>query len=151
MVSGPMSDLFDDADARVRGTGQPAQDFVGLSLQCIAGQYRDGFPKNHVTSRTSAAQIVVVERRQIIVDEGIGMQHFERGSQIVDAGRQRAGHHAARLPAENRAQAFAARKHTVTHGFVDGNRMLAFARDQAFQSLIGGDASLFQSFSEHGR
>ena len=108
-----MSDLFDDADPRVRSTGQPAQDFVGLGLQCIAGQYRDGFPKNHVTSWTSAAQIVVVERRQIIVDEGIGMQHFERGSQIIDAGQQRAGHHAARLPAEYRAQAFATPANTL--------------------------------------
>ena len=64
------------------------QHFIGLGLQSVAGEDRDGLAECFVASGTSAAQVVVVERGQIVVNQGIGVQHFERRARPLDAGGQ---------------------------------------------------------------
>jgi len=46
--------------------------------QRIAGENRSCFAKAHVTSGPPAAQIVIVHRGQIIVDQRISVDHFQR-------------------------------------------------------------------------
>ena len=47
-------------------------------LQCIAGENRGCFVEAHVTRWPAASQIVVVHRRQIVVNERVGMDHLKR-------------------------------------------------------------------------
>ena len=65
-------------DPRFRRTTKLGQHFVGLRLQRVTRQNRNGFAKDLVAGGAAAAQVVVVERRQIIVDERVGVQHLER-------------------------------------------------------------------------
>src|SRR5579884_3606859 len=74
------SDLLHNVNAGFGRAPQFAQDFVGIRLQCIAGQNCNGFTENDMAGRLSPSQVVVVERRQIVVDERISVQHFQRAA-----------------------------------------------------------------------
>src|SRR5580698_4350566 len=87
--------------------------------QRVARQNGDSVAEYFVAGRHAATQIVVIERRQIVMDQGIGMNQFESAGARFDAGRRiryglRGGH------AQNGANAFATREQAVSHGFVDG-------------------------------
>ena len=69
-------------------TLQARQHFVGVGLQRVTGENGGGLAESDVASGTSAAKIVVIERRQIVMDQRIGVQHFDGRAQIGDARRQ---------------------------------------------------------------
>src|ERR1700757_1239882 len=77
------------------------------------------------------------------------MQHLERSAQLSDSLRKRASTHAPGLHAQNGTEPLSAGKHTVPHGFMDGDGMLGLSRKQPLKRLVGGDAPLFQDFVEH--
>ena len=49
--------------------------------QSVAGQDGDAFAEDLVIGRLAAAQIVVIHGRQIVVDEGIGVDALDGASQ----------------------------------------------------------------------
>ena len=102
-----------------------------------------------MTRGPPAAQVVVIQGRQIIMDQRIGMQHFEGGTQIFDSRGKGAGDHPACLHAQDRPQAFTARKYAMAHGLVNRDRMLGYRRQQAFQRPIGQSTACFQGVLEH--
>jgi hypothetical protein len=55
----------------------PGDDFKRQREQGIPGQNRQGFAKLLVTGRAAAAEIIIVHRGQIIVDQRVGMHHFQ--------------------------------------------------------------------------
>ena len=71
------------------GHSRSGQHFERPRLQRVAGQDRDGLAEGHVARGLAAPQIVVVQRRQIVVDQRIGVQHLNRRAQFLDALRQR--------------------------------------------------------------
>jgi len=94
-----------------------------------------------VISRTASAQIIIVHARQIIMDEGVGVDALDSASE-----RHRGGSFTtdglAGGKCENRADAFAAGKDGVAHRFVNGWRLRAL-RWQKFierrvDALTGG-------------
>ena len=54
--------------------------------QRVARQDRHGFAEDFVGSELAAAVIVVIERRQIVVDQRIGVDEFQRAGGGLDAG-----------------------------------------------------------------
>ena len=101
--AGGVGDFPDDGDARLGRASDLRQHFVGLGLQGVSGEDGDGLAEGFVAGGTSAAQVVVIERGQIVVDQGIGVEHFERRAHLLDAGGQRPGRVVAGLcPAETR-------------------------------------------------
>ena len=80
--------------------------------QTVAGEHCRRLVERLVASRTAAAQIVVVHTRQIVVNERIGMDHFERTRErqgVFDV----AAVQAAELEHDHRTQALAARHRGV--------------------------------------
>ena len=71
------------------GAVEAGQHLEGAGLQGVAGQNRDGFAEGHVAGGLAAAQVVVIERGQIVVDERIGVQHLDGRAQPFDALGQR--------------------------------------------------------------
>ena len=59
-------------------------DFKRLRQQRVARQHGDAFAENFVVGRLAAAEIVVVHRRQIVVDERVGVD-------ALDGARERHG------------------------------------------------------------
>jgi hypothetical protein len=67
------------AHNRSRGRGVTfAQGFKGQCLQRIPGQDRQGFAELHMARGQPAAEVVVVHRREVVVDQRIGMDHLDR-------------------------------------------------------------------------
>ena len=97
-----------------------------------------------------APQIVIVERRQIIMNQRISVQHFQTPRPVLrsrggnDPATMRAG-----LDAKHGPQALAAGKQAVAHGFVDRLRMLRLQRNQPVQRRVGQLLPLFESFLQH--
>jgi hypothetical protein len=101
-----------------------------------------------VAGGLAATEVVVVERGQIVVDERVGVEHFEGGRELFDAfGWARgAGNHAGGLDAEHGAQALASGEDAVAHGAVDGRRGLVLCGDEAFERAFGALGSGAQGF-----
>ncbi len=68
-------------EARVLAGGEHLE---GQSLQRIAGEDRQRLVEGAVHRRTAAAQVVVVHRRQVIVDQRVGVDHLQRGGGGVE-------------------------------------------------------------------
>jgi hypothetical protein len=61
------------------------QQFEGERLQRVAGEDGGRLVERDVAGRLAAAQIVVVHRRQVVVDQRVGVDHLDGGG----AGRPR--------------------------------------------------------------
>ena len=86
-----MGDFADDGHARLGGAVDLRQHLIGLRLQCVSGEDGDCLAEGLVAGGTPAPQVVVIERRQIIVDQGVGVEHFKRRAHLLNAGGQRCG------------------------------------------------------------
>ena len=66
---------------RTRGSGcsRFGDHLEGPREQCIAGENRCRFVEFDVARRQSAPQVVIVHRRQIIMDQRIAVHHLDRG------------------------------------------------------------------------
>ena len=118
--------------ARARGMGQSedefrpglgvgmgvgfGEEFEGAGLQRIAGQDGGGFVELAMGGGLTAAQVVIVHGGKVVMHQGIGMQHLDRGG---DAGGAVAvnAEQAGRLHDEEGAHAFAPPESGVAHGF----------------------------------
>ena len=133
--AGGVRDLGDDGHARLRRTLQARQHLVGVGLQRVAGKDGRRLAKSFVAGGTAAAQVVVVERRQVVVDERVGVQHLQRRAQFLDAGGNAALDHLRGFHAEDGPQALAAGEDAMPHGLVDRRRILRTRGQQALQRL----------------
>ena len=96
------------------------------------------------------AQVIVVERGEIIVDERVGMDQFQR------RGRREEGtvvvpKKSTRLKTEDRPYTLPSREDRVAHGPVDRVRDHLGARQQLLQSAIHPGALLLQELPQLGR
>ena len=59
-----------------------------LGEQAVAGEDRHVLAEHHVRGRAAPAQVVVVHRRQVVVDQRVGVDQLDRGrrGQHVDSG-----------------------------------------------------------------
>ena len=97
----------------------------GEGLEGVAGEDGDGFAEDDVAGGLAAAEVVVVEGGEVVVDEGVGVEHLEGCAEVGYAfGVTSAGacDHAGGFHAEDGAEAFAAGEDAVAHGAVDGVR-----------------------------
>ena len=102
------------------------QHLVGLRLQRIPGQDGDRLAKGNVAGRLAAAQIIVIQRRQIIMNQGIGVQHFDRRAQLFHSFGKLSGvcDHSRRFHAQHRPEPLASGKNAVPHSAVNRDRRL---------------------------
>ncbi len=67
------------------GNAKVGEHFIGLGLERVAGEDGGGFAEGDVAGGLAAAEVVVVERGQVVVDERIGVEHFEGGGELFNA------------------------------------------------------------------
>ena len=117
-----VGDEADDLHGSCGRRIEAGKNFEGAGLQRVAGEDGDGFAEGHVAGRLAAAQVVVVEGGQVVVDERVGVQHLEGRAEAFNAAGQRACDGDGGLHGENGAQPFAAGKDRVAHGAVNRRR-----------------------------
>ena len=106
--------------------------FEGERLQRVAGEDRHRFAEDDVAGRTAAAQRIVVHRGQIVMDQRIGVDDFDRRRARIES-IQRCAERAAGRIDEHRSQPFAAAEHRVAHRAMQFFRRLVFRRKNARQ------------------
>jgi hypothetical protein len=89
-------------------------DVEGQRQQRVAGEDGRRLVESLVHGRAAAAQVVVVHRRQIVVDERIAVQQFERRAGARHA-LARGAEQPRRLDHQKRPQPLAAAQHGVPH------------------------------------
>ena len=115
-----------------------------LGLQAVAGENRDAVAVDDVQRRPAAAQRVVVHRRQVVVDQRVGVNQFDRAG-----GRQRerrtprpAASLSARATAsaaasvEHRPQTLAAGEDAVAHRLADERRARGRRRQIPLERVV---------------
>ena len=58
----------------------------GLRVEPVAGEDRDVLAVLDVAGGTATAEVVVVHRRQVVVDEAVGVDQLQRGGQRQQLG-----------------------------------------------------------------
>ena len=107
-----------------------ASDIEGDSQQRVAGEDRGRLVEGLVDGRPPAADIVVIHRRQVVVDEAVGMDAFERRrgrDHSAALGAEQPG----RLDQQERPEALAAAEHGIAHRRDEASRPGALARPPA--------------------
>ena len=56
--------------------GEVGDDLEGEVLEGVAGEDGDGFAEDYVAGGLAAAEVVVVEGGEVVVDEGVGVGHL---------------------------------------------------------------------------
>ena len=115
--------------------------------QSVARQNRHGFAEDFMARRFAAPVIVVIERRQIVVNQRVGVDHLQRAAP-PPAPRRVLGNGCRARHTKDRAYALSARKQAVAHGLVDGCRMRRSRRRQPVQRLVHRACSVRQIFRE---
>ena len=112
-------------------------DFKRLRQQRVAREHGDAFAEDLVVGRLATAEIVVVHRGQIIVDERVGVDALHGAGERHGVGFAAATGFGGG-EAERGAHAFAAGKERIAHGFVDGGWPGFFGRQEFIERGIDG-------------
>jgi hypothetical protein len=103
-----------------------------------------------VVGGVAPPEIVVVHGRQVIVDEGIGMDHLH-GTGRGKRPRHFPPHRLAGGQHENGTDPLAAGEHRIAHGFMEGDGKLVLPGKKAVESLVHQLAAFFKVFLQvHG-
>jgi len=139
-------DFGEHLDAEIGRDRSGGDGFEGQSEQGVAGQDGDGFAKFFVAGRFAAAEVIVIECGEIVVNERVGVDEFYSAAGMKRRG-DVGGEDAGGFKAEDGPDAFAAGKDRVAHGLVDGGGR-GFGRGE--EALQGGVHEL-QVLIEEGR
>src|SRR6266851_6915352 len=140
----------EDGDAAFGGGGGSSHGFESERKKSVTSKNGDGFAKFFMTSRFAAAEVVIVQCRQIIVNQGVGMDKFYRASG-VKGGCDIAGENARRLETEDGADALSTSEDAVAHGSMNGRGPCGFGRKEPLESGIDGQPVLFEKCREFHR
>ena len=142
------------ADRAVGVGGGIGQHLEGERLQGVAGEDGGRLVEGAVHRRLAAAEVVVVHRGQVVMDQRIAMQKLDRraGAQRPVA---RAPEQAGGLDGEERAQPLAAAEHRVPHRGHEARRPRQLAcpgvvREQPLEQRFGRRGLVRQRRREGG-
>jgi len=132
-------DLAKDGDCGWGWDGEGGDGLEGEGLEGVAGEDGGGFAEDDVAGGLTAAEVIVVEGGQVVVDEGVGVDHFEGGAEVGDSLGIGLGAcaEAGCFHAEDRTEPLAAGEGAVPHSTVNGVRQGVGCGQEAFESGIG--------------
>src|SRR5262249_771912 len=122
-----------DVGHQVEGPGQ----------ERVAGQDRDRLAEHLVRGRLAAPEVVVVHRRQVVVDERVRVDHLDGAGEGQELLRLSA-HRLARGEDEHRPDPLAAGEEAVAHGPVDGRGPRALGGQGEGEGVLDDQAALLE-------
>ena len=141
-----VGDLAGDGDDGLRGDLEAGDGLEGEGLKGVAGQDGGGFAEDDVAGGLAAAEVVVIEGGEVVMDEGIGMKHLKRRAKfccglLFEGG---AGDHAGGFEGEDGAEALTAGEGAVAHRAMDGVGRCIDVGKQALESCVGEGCAVLQ-------
>src|SRR6266700_1733067 len=127
--AGGSSNFHDDGGAALCGGGCCTDCFERQSQESIPREDGGGLAEFLVASRFAAAEVIVVQSRQIIVNQGIGVDELD-GASGMKRGCEIAGENTRRFKAEDRTNAFSTREDAITHCRVNRSGWGRFGRQE---------------------
>src|SRR6266704_5534731 len=94
-----------------------------------------------MTSGTSAPQVIVIHRRQIIVNQRISVDHFQRAGALEQPFRRRS-ESLADGEQQRGPKTLAAGKQTPANGLMDRDRLARLGRNQMVQLRVNQRATV---------
>ena len=73
---------FEDFDDLLGWKGEGGEDFEGEGEEGVSSEEGNGFAELDVAGGESAAEVVVIESGEVVVDEGEGVDHLERATGV---------------------------------------------------------------------
>src|ERR1700719_3006832 len=137
----------EDGSAALRCGGRCTDGFEGQRQESVASEDGDGFAEFLMASRFAAAEVIVVQRRQIIVDQGIGVDELD-GASGMKRWCHIAGEDARRLETKNGADPLSSGEDAVTHCRMDGRGWCGVGRQEPSESGIDGQAVFFEEWGK---
>jgi hypothetical protein len=110
----------------------------GESLERVSCEDGDGFAEDDVAGGLAAAEVVVIEGGEVVVDEGLSVNHLQGCAEIGCPGWDfcTAADHSGGFHTEDGAEAFAAGEDAVAHRSVDGVGEGVGRGQEAFQGRV---------------
>jgi hypothetical protein len=133
--------LLQPCDLRQRAFGIASKHLECQGLQCIAGKHRSPFVEGTMAGGPTAAQVVIIHCRQVVVDQAVGVDELHGDRSIIERLRWRAERGAGGIH-QHRPQSLAAAKRAVTHGFKQPRRTGVGQFQVAGQLFLGAGAPL---------
>ena len=114
-------ELGECRDARVpaRPSGCSSTSAHGLREQPVAGEDGHGLAEADVARGLAAAEVVVVHRRQVVVDQAVGVDQLDRGGEREDRLARSWSSALGGGEREHRPDALAAREQRVAHRLLE--------------------------------
>jgi len=124
----------------------------GVGQEGIAGEQGGGFVKLAVSGGTTPAQVIVVHAREVVVDQGVGVQALDGDSRGQGIGRRRVGPDGRFGPGEDLlrgenqywAEPLAAGLEAVAHGLVKARRRGGSRRQMPVETEFDAGHVAFQ-------
>ncbi len=145
--AGGRADFGDDLDPSGSFERSARERLKSPRQQSVPRENSHRFPEYLMTRRLAAAQIVVIERRQVVMDQRIGMYELDRATNLNRA-RQLVRKHPRRCKAQNGPNALAAGKNAVAHGAVDRGRRRLLGRQKLLQLRLDGGVVRLKKIGE---
>lgn len=120
---GESSDARGDLTSIVSAT---SKDFEAQSKEGVSGEDRHGFAEFDMAGWSPAPQIVVVDRREIVVDQAEAMNQLNRAT-CIEGRVFGSSHSEATRHSKRGSKSFARGQRAVAHGGVEFSRGLVFA------------------------
>ena len=130
-------------DTAFRSHGCSADGLEGQRQKRVARKNGYGFAELLVARRLAAAKVVIVEGRQVVMDERIGVDEFDRTGRIVRR-RDVAAENPRRLNAKNGTDPLAACKDAIPHRRVNGRRRRRLRGQQPLEGSVHGKTVFFE-------
>ena len=121
------------ASSRVIECGRGCNDLEGERLQGIGRQYRGGLVEFSMDRGLATAQIIVIHRRQIVVDERECVNEFDRSGRRIEFFRIDVQAFTRRID-ELWPHALAAGKYRITHRLVEPLRCPVLCRQRPIEA-----------------
>ena len=136
-----------DLDAPVVCQGRSGQHLECQRQQGVTGQYGHRFAEFLVASRLAPAQVVIVQRGQIVMNQGVGVDAFQRAGYRQNRSNI-GGKYARRLETKDRAHALSPCENAVAHCAMDDRGATVLGRQQAVERGVDGQAVFFEECGE---
>jgi len=148
--AGSGCNFCEDGAAALRRGRRPTDGFEGKRQKSVTREDGDGFAEFLVARGFAAAEVIVVEGRQVIVNQGVGVDEFD-GAGRMERGGDIAGENSRRLETQDRTNSFSTGKDAVTHGCMDGSGLRGRQRKEPLKSSIDGETVLLEKWGKFHR